>query len=609
MQLEEIVKEIKSKVDIVDYIGRYLTLQKEGSSYKAVCPFHPDKNPSFYIKPSEQFFKCFGCDNKGDVITFAMKYHSLEFKEAVEMLAKEIGISVDDKKSENNLQKQQEPVEQIITYVERCQVNSSLAKSYFASRGIPDSFIEKYRVGFDIEANAVVFPIVQDGKVICWTRRNIGETEHKYDFPKGFNGMPFNLDILKDEQQTSVFITEGIFDALTIEAALGQPAIALNSCNNQSNFLQALNKIKPKNKKFYILFDNDENEAGQKAAKQLFDKLKTEYKVALCNWDRDIPYKDINEFWLANPEDCIKFLQWQLKTSFYPYALISMLPSYEDFIKSERFESIPTGFKNLDKVLNGGLVAGNLYVFGAKPSVGKTTFLLQLMDNFLQQGYDCVFLSAEMPKEEILTRIFCREYGLKKANVKVPAFDFYRKLRTKSASSEEMQDYMNVVQDYVKKYAFRLHIIEQQKLDDIPYTLDHLQKPILFIDYLQLLQPAKPYQSDKQRVDLIMQELFEIKNRFLIPVVAISSLNRENYDKDDMTAFKESGSIEYGTAAAFLMQRDDDRVVHDYYKGNGYTITFKCVKNRYGSIGDDITMRFWGGIYLFEEIDSKDNSL
>ncbi|ADQ05196.1 DnaB domain protein helicase domain protein [Caldicellulosiruptor owensensis OL] len=607
METKDIVKAIKEKIDIVDYIGRFLSLQKEGSSYKAICPFHPDRNPSFYIKPNEQFFHCFGCGTGGDIIRFAQLYHNISFGEAVKMLAAEIGLSIsDDKQEENKKQTEKIPYEQLITYVEKCQANASLAKSYFASRGISEKFMEKYNVGFDVENNAVVFPIVQDGKVICWTRRNLNNPDRKYDFPQGYNAIPFNLDVLKDDKQTNVFITEGVFDALTIEEAIGQPAIALNSCTNQQNFLQELNRIKPQGKKFFILFDNDHD--GKEQAKKLFDKMKKVYDVALCNWNNNLPYKDVNEFWIADPANCTKFLLWQLKTAFYPYALISIAPSYEEFIKSEKFATIPTGFKMLDDVLNGGLIAGNLYVFGAKPSVGKTTFLLQLIDNFLQQDYECVFLSAEMPKEEILTRIFCREYGLKRANVAVPAFDFYRKLRTRTAEAEEIQEYMDVVKDYTKKYAFKLHIVEEQKLESIPYILERLSKPILFIDYLQLLQPAKPYQSDKQRVDLIMEELFEIKNHFLIPVVAISSLNRENYDKDDITAFKESGSIEYSTAAAFLMQRDHDRVVHDKYKGNGYTITFKCVKNRYGRIGDDITMRFWGGIYLFEEIDD-DNSL
>jgi twinkle protein len=512
METKDIVKAIKEKIDVVDYIGRFLSLKKEGSSYKAICPFHPDKNPSFYVKPSEGYFHCFGCGVGGDVIKFAQLYHNISFGEAIKMLSQEIGLPISNNKREED--KEQSPkisFEQITAYVEKCQENASLAKSYFANRGLSADFVDKYRVGFDIENNAVVFPIMQDEKVICWTRRNLDNPDCKYEFPAGYNAMPFNLDVFKNEQQSNIFIVEGIFDALTIEAAIGQPAIALNSCNNQQNFLRELNKIKPKDKKFYILFDNDED--GNKAAKQLIEKMKNQYEVAICRWE-GAPYKDINEFWQNSQDECIKFLEWQLETAFYPYALINFAAQYVEFLKSDKFKAISTGFNQLDDVLNGGFVAGNMYVFGAKPSVGKTTFLLQLIDNFLQQGYECVFLSAEMPKEEILTRIFCREYGLKKANVKVPAFDFYRKLRTRTATKEEMQEFMPVMQDYIKRYVFKLHILEGQRLDEVYYVLERLQKPILFVDYLQLLQPAKPYQSDKQRVDLIMQELLRLKTSF-----------------------------------------------------------------------------------------------
>jgi len=603
MQMQEIVKEIKSKIDIVDYIGKYLQLEKEGSSYKALCPFHPDKNPSFYIKPSEQFFKCFGCDTKGDVITFAMKYHNVDFKEAVKMLADEIGLSIGSKQTEENTQVEKLSLEKIVAYVETCYQYANLT-NYFTDRGISLHLIDKYKIGFDIENNAIVLPIFQGGQIISYVRRNLDDNKPRYEFPKGSNAIPFNVDLLKDEQQTNVFITEGIFDALTIEAAIGQSAIALNGCENQKEFLQVLNQNKPKDKNFYILFDNDE--AGCKAAKQLFDKMKNQYKVAICKWEGNLPYKDINEFWTSNPEECTKFLKWQLKVAFKPHSLIVLMDDYKAYIEGEKSKTVPTGFKQLDEVLNGGLVPANIYAFGAEPSVGKTTFILQLVDNLLQQGLECVILSAEMSIEELLTRIFCRELAKKKIGHKVAAYDFYRKLRTNTATQEEKQDYWQVVVDYTKKYHDKLHIIKSSKLEEVKYTLQYLNNPVLFIDYLQLLKPQANYQSEKQRVDMVLEEIFEIKDDFNIPIVVISSLNRSGYGKTGLDAFKESGDIEYDVAAAFLMQRDDDRVVHDSYKGNGYTIYFKCVKNRYGSIGDNITMRFWGGIYLFEEVESNE---
>ncbi|WP_241243620.1 CHC2 zinc finger domain-containing protein [Caldicellulosiruptor changbaiensis] len=205
--MQGIVKAIKDKIDIIDYIGRYLPLQKEGSNYKACCPFHPDKNPSFYIKPSEQFFHCFGCGVGGDVIKFAQLYHKISFGEAVKMLAEEIGLSIGSKQTEENTQEEKPSIDQIIAYVETCHQYASLT-SYFADRGIPTSLIDKYKMGFDVENNAIVLPIFQDGQIISYVRRNLDDNKPRYEFPKGHKGIPFNLDILKDDLQTNVFITE-----------------------------------------------------------------------------------------------------------------------------------------------------------------------------------------------------------------------------------------------------------------------------------------------------------------------------------------------------------------------------------------------------------------
>lgn len=76
-------------------IGRIVPLKKAGSNYKGICPFHNEKTPSFVVSETKQIFTCFGCGATGDVIGFVERYYSLDFKGAVEMLAKEYGISLE----------------------------------------------------------------------------------------------------------------------------------------------------------------------------------------------------------------------------------------------------------------------------------------------------------------------------------------------------------------------------------------------------------------------------------------------------------------------------------------------------------------------------------
>ena len=89
-----IVDEIKSRCNIVDVIGRVVTLKKAGANYKGLCPFHNEKTPSFVVSEPKQIYKCFGCGESGDVITFVEKYYNQDFKGAVEMLARDYGIDI-----------------------------------------------------------------------------------------------------------------------------------------------------------------------------------------------------------------------------------------------------------------------------------------------------------------------------------------------------------------------------------------------------------------------------------------------------------------------------------------------------------------------------------
>ena len=90
-----IVDEIKSRCNIVDVVGRVVPLKKAGSNYKGVCPFHNEKTPSFVVSETKQIYTCFGCGASGDLINFVERYYSLDFRGAVEMLAKEYGINLE----------------------------------------------------------------------------------------------------------------------------------------------------------------------------------------------------------------------------------------------------------------------------------------------------------------------------------------------------------------------------------------------------------------------------------------------------------------------------------------------------------------------------------
>ena len=88
------IEQIKQKINIVDLVAEYIPLKKAGVNFKALCPFHNEKTPSFVVSPERQIFKCFGCQKSGDIFTFLMDKEGMEFKEALEVLAKKGGVTL-----------------------------------------------------------------------------------------------------------------------------------------------------------------------------------------------------------------------------------------------------------------------------------------------------------------------------------------------------------------------------------------------------------------------------------------------------------------------------------------------------------------------------------
>ncbi len=149
-------EDIKSRLNIVDIVGQYVKLQKAGSAYKANCPFHQEKTPSFNVNEERNMWHCFGCGKGGDVFAFVMEIEGLEFREALKLLAEKAGVELPEYRSDGRAMAETkdrglEILELATKFYEKQLWESERGKVMFAylhDRGLSDESIRSYRLGY-----------------------------------------------------------------------------------------------------------------------------------------------------------------------------------------------------------------------------------------------------------------------------------------------------------------------------------------------------------------------------------------------------------------------------------------------------------------------------
>jgi len=155
-----VIDEVKQRIDIVEVIGGYAPLTKAGRTFRALCPFHSEKHPSFFVYPERQSWHCFGaCNTGGDVFSFIMKKESIDFGEALRLLADRAGITIPSRLERGAGKDERERLYQVnaaaTQYFHNLLLNSSAgekARSYLASRGLSPRTIIDFQLGFSLNS-------------------------------------------------------------------------------------------------------------------------------------------------------------------------------------------------------------------------------------------------------------------------------------------------------------------------------------------------------------------------------------------------------------------------------------------------------------------------
>lgn len=427
----------------------------------------------------------------------------------------------------------------------------------------------------------------------------------------------FNLKALYSNDVDVVFVVEGIFDAVSIIESEAQ-AIALNSTGNVRKLLEALEK-KPTKSTLILCLDNDD--AGQRCTKELREGLN---RLNISNITADIcnGYNDPNEALQANREAFKAIVSDTVRLIAKPDNINSyidkfMMSEIKEFSKTK---DRGTGFPELD-IKSGGLYSG-LYVIGAISGLGKTTFCHQIADQIAESGEEVLFFSLEQSKLELVSKSISRMTAKRELETAVTSLSIRKGYSTREVA-EAAQAYKSAVCD-------RISIIEGNFNCTVSFIGEYVRnyirrtgkKPIVFIDYLQILQPDGKKQSTKEAIDNTVTELKRLSREQGLTVIVISSVNRANYlTSIDFESFKESGGIEYTADVIWGLQfqciNDDTFNKKDKInqkrelirKAKAETprkIELVCLKNRYGVANFSANFNYYPAFDLFQETDIVD---
>lgn len=651
----------RAKEYMKDQLASYLETEKGlniRKNFHCLNPEHNDGNPSMSYDKKRNKAHCFSCGADYDIFNIVGLDHNVsEFKEQYQKCLAHFGIAVEE---EYNWQQQQQPkpvFQEQPVQVEEKRLNNYMSYfqlangilsgehgqtglAYLNARGISKETANKHLIGFDehwshpdritqgkdpIYAPMMIIPTSRHSYSVRDTRSDLNKNQMRYAKQKVGDIQFFNIKALKED--VCVFIVEGEFDALSVNE-VGGTAIALGGVQNVPKLLQTIEQNRP-SKPLLIALDNDE--AGQRAAIQLTDGLRglgiTYFGANIC-----FGHKDPNEALMADREQFQKRVHEEMSVeererakeleAYAQKSSANYVPTFLKEIKelSER-DSMMTMFNRLDHALGGGLFGG-LYIIGAVSSLGKTTLTLQIADQMAKMGHDILIFSLEMGQAELMAKSISRQTWLHSVNTRPETAMQYAKTSRQIMDYKQYATYNaheqtiinNSFADY-QEYGQNLFIFEgmgETGVREVRKTVEeHVRitgkRPLVIVDYLQILTPYKESVTDKQNTDKSVLELKRLARDFNIPVIGISSLSRQSYKtKISMEAFKESGAIEYGSDVLIGLQFKGQGTDSDFDIDVARTkmpreIELVVLKNRTGATGAKIDFTFNPAFNYFAE--------
>lgn len=548
--------------------------------FACLNPAHQDAHPSMGYNEKNQTVHCFACGATYDIFDLVGQEEGLtDFPSEMKAVSCRYGggriIRVTAK-----------PV-QVFPY----KAGEGRPDPYFTGRGLSDETVRRF--GLLVENGYAVLPVFAEGVCRSVCRRAIDPAvEPRYKNSRGAMQL-WNGAAMERAAGKALFVTEGIFDALSLEE-LGFPAVALCGAANTGKLVQKIDEYVPVAWPEMVILAGDSDAAGQGMNGKLREQL-TARGIACAVLALPDGCKDVNEALVQNRDA----MQAACEAAIAPQTVQEQPTLEDEFLaylgRRGGAAVMSTGIAGLDKALDGGLHAG-LTVLGAVSSMGKTSLMLQMADTLAAAGRNVLFITIEMSRMELIAKSAVR--GTRERA---------RSLLDGRLPEEKVR---GLISAYRQKTGGRVELWEPDALltpafldEKVSAFCEQHESPVLFLDYLQLVAPARAGMTEKQTADAAVAMLKQLARRYEMPVMAASSLNREAYRpgsaEPGMSAFKESGSVEYSADLLLVLKYRTDADRENKTAPRHLALTI--LKNRFGATGESIPLDYEPEKELFRD--------
>lgn len=390
---EQSIENIKTLTNVVEVVGDYVKLKKKGADFVGLCPFHNEKSPSFTVSPSKQIYKCFGCGESGDAISFVMKHENVSFVDAITQIAARYGIEV-----ENIRQKD------FVKPTKRLQKVGDKMLAYFEGRGISNNTLLR----FGITESKEWMPQEQaEVPVICFNYHREGElinikfrsAKKGFKFEKDAELIFYNLDSVKG--QKSCYVVEGEIDALSLyEAGIYNVISVPNGASaKQMPFLDSATEYFKDMEEIIIMSDNDA------PGRELREELARRFGYPRC---KHVVYpsgcKDANDVLVKHGKDklaevCVEAVDFEIDGVLGVFDMVDQIVDFYDNGYPNGYTVFMPGLKDN---INWQLMLGQFTTVTGIPGSGKsewTDWLMVLMAR--HHGWKWAIYSPENQPESI----------------------------------------------------------------------------------------------------------------------------------------------------------------------------------------------------------------